>query len=457
MHVPAHIFKAYDIRGLHTTELTEELVYSIARAFAVFLQREKQKKDLRLVMCRDMRPSSIPLSEAVKRGLMDAGIQVVDIGLASTPTFYFGVSYYGYDGGIQVTASHNPAEYNGLKMVRDHAIPISGETGIQTIRTMVEAGDMGEKGVGTYEEKTGVLEAQIDYAFSFVPEASDMKPLSIVIDTANGMGAPIAEALFAKLPQCTIHKLFFELDGTFPNHEADPFKEENNKTLQEKVRELGADLGITMDGDADRLFFIDNTGKTIEPAIARGIFAKLFLQKHPGGPICYDIRPGRITVDMIEDAGGVPVVTRVGHSLIKEKAREVGAPFAGESSGHFFVSLPHGLYESPDIMILLFLVELSRSGKTVAEYIKPLQKYAHSGEINFTVSDTSEVFHRLREEYGTHLTYDFDGLTFEWNDWWFNIRASNTEPKVRLNLESVSEKITLEKVAEVSRFITHTS
>lgn len=453
MLVPAHIFKAYDIRGLHATELTTELVYHIARAFAVFLQREKKKTDLRLVMCRDMRPSSLPLAEAVKRGLMDAGIYVIDIGLASTPTFYFGVSYYGFDGGIQITASHNPAEFNGLKMVRDQAIPVSGETGIHTIREMVEKDDLGEKSVGTYEEKPGVLEAQIAYAFSFVPEAVNIKPFSVVIDTANGMGAPIAEALFAKLPQCTIHKLYFDLDGTFPNHEADPLKDENNKALQEKVREVNADLGIAMDGDADRLFFVDNTGKTIEPAIVRGIFAKLFLEKNPGAPICYDIRPGRITVDMIEEAGGEPVVTRVGHSLIKEKAREVHAPFAGESSGHFFVGLPHGMYESPDIMILLFLEELSRSGKTVSEYIKPLQKYAHSGEINFSVHDKQAVFDRLTEAYSSALTYDFDGLTFEWPDWWFNVRASNTESKIRLNVESINESLTKEKVQEVSDLI----
>jgi phosphomannomutase len=455
MNVPAHIFKAYDIRGLHETELTSELAYRIARAFAVFLQREKGKIDLRLVMCRDMRPSSIPLSEAVKRGLMDAGISVVDIGLASTPTFYFGVSYYGFDGGIQVTASHNPAEYNGLKMVRDQAIPVSGETGIHTIREMVEKENLGDTRTGTYEEKTGVLGEQIAYAFSFVPAAKHIKPFSIVIDTANGMGAPIAEALFAKLPQCTIHKLYFELDGMFPNHEADPLKDENNKALQDKVRELNADLGITMDGDADRLFFVDNTGKTIEPAIVRGIFAKLFLVKNPGAPICYDIRPGRITIDMIEEAGGQPVVTRVGHSLIKEKAREVHAPFAGESSGHFFVGLPHGMYESPDIMILMFLEELSRANESVSTYIKPLQKYSHSGEINFSVKDKQKVFDRLSEAYGGYMTYDFDGLTFEWPDWWFNVRASNTESKIRLNLESLSEALTKEKVAEVSDLITN--
>ncbi len=454
MNVPAHIFKAYDIRGLHTTELTEELVYRIARAFALFLQREKKRDSLSLVLCRDMRPSSVPLSEAVKRGLMDAGIHVIDIGLASTPTFYFGVSYYGYDGGIQVTASHNPAQFNGLKMVRDRAIPVSGDTGIHAIREMVEQDDLGEKQMGSYEEKSGVLKEQIEFALSYVPETKQIKPFSVVIDTANGMGAPLAEALFAKLPQCTVHKLFFELDGTFPNHEADPLKDENNRTLQDTVRSLSADIGIALDGDADRLFFVDNTGKTIEPAIVRGIFAKLFLQKYPGAPICYDIRPGRITIDMIEDAGGQPVVTKVGHSLIKEKAREVGAPFAGESSGHFFVNLPHGLYEAPEIMILLFLEELSRANQSASDYTAPLEKYFHSGEINFTVKDSAAVFNKLIEEYSENLTYNFDGLTFEWADWWFNVRASNTEPKIRLNLESVEKELTTEKVQEITDLIT---
>jgi len=257
---------------------------------------------------------------------------------------------------------------------------------------------------------------------------------------------------FDKLP-CELIHINAELDGTFPAHEADPLKDENNKQLQDKVLETGADLGIALDGDADRIFFIDNEGKTIEQSIVRGILAKLFLVKNPGATICYDIRPGKITEDMILENGGKPVVTKVGHSLIKEKAREVGAVFAGESSGHFFVKLPFGIFETPMIVSLFLLQELSEAGKTVSEYIKPLQRYFHSGEINFSVEDKDAVFNKLKEIYKENLKYDFDGVTFEWEDFWFNVRASNTESKMRLNLEARTKEIMEEKRGEISLVI----
>lgn len=452
MSFPANIFKAYDIRGVYPDEFDEPLARDIGRAYAAFMQKEHGKEGIALVVCQDMRASSGPLKAAVVDGMLDQGVRVVDIGLASTPTFYFGVAYYGYDGGIQITASHNPAKYNGCKMVRAHAVPISGDTGIQEIRRMVETGDIpqGNKR-GTIEKKDGVLQAQIAYALTRA-DVQKIKPFRVVADTANGMGAPLLEELFAHLP-CTLEKMFFELDGTFPNHEANPYIEENNRALQERMVASGADLGIAFDGDADRLFFIDNKGKTVEPGIVRGIFSQIYLREHPGATICYDIRPGKITEDMIREAGGTPVVTKVGHSLIKEKAAEVGAVFAGESSGHFFVKTPHGMFEMPDILILKLLQELSEKNITLHDMVAPLERYAHSGEINFSVPDKDGVFARLRERYGDHLQYDFDGLSFAWDDWWFNVRASNTENKVRLNLESKNRRLTEEKVREVSALI----
>lgn len=452
MTISSNIFKAYDIRGIYPDELNEEVAYRVGRAFAEFVKKDVGKDSITVAVGQDMRISSPALSEAVIRGITEQGVNVVDIGLVSTPTFYFGVSYYGYDGGLQVSASHNPAKYNGFKMVRAAAVPISGETGIMEIRDMAIANEfVAVSSAGTVIKREGVLQEQIKFALQYV-DIKNIKPFRIVIDTANGMGGPMMEELFKNLP-CQLEKLYFELDGTFPNHEADPLKEENMRDLQKRVVEMGADLGIALDGDADRLFFVDEKGKTVEPAIVRGILAKIFLRGNPGAKICYDIRPGKITVDMIKEASGVPVVTKVGHSFIKEKMRAVDAVFAGESSGHFFLKMPHGVFEAPEIMILKLLEELSESGKTFGEYIVPFCKYFHSGEINFAVNDKKAVFDKLKEKYGGNLKYDFDGLSFEFPDYWFNVRASNTEHKVRLNLEAVSEEKMKEKVKEVSTLL----
>ena len=448
MPFPDHIFKAYDIRGVYPRELNEDLMYRIGRAFVEFMKRDVGKETLTLAVARDMRASSLPLLAAVTRGMAEQGADVVDIGLASSPTFYFGVGFYGFDGGLHVTASHNPGEYNGCKMVRPRAVPISGDTGIMDIRDMVKTGAFpAVDRKGSVEKKEGALADHVAYALS-TADATRIKPLHVVIDTANGMGAPLMDELFKRLP-CQLTRMYWELDGAFPNHEANPLKDENNRDLQKKIVEVGADLGIGFDGDADRVFFVDEKGETIHPAILRGILARIFLREHPGAKICYDIRPGRITVDMIEEAGGVPVVTRVGHSFIKEKMREEGAVFAGESSGHFFLNMPHGAFEAPEIMILKFLVELSESGKTASEYVRPLKRYFHSSELNFTVTNKQAVLDRLREQYGDHLKYDFDGLSFEWDNWWFNVRVSNTEDVVRLNLEARSEAVMKEKVEEI--------
>ncbi len=446
------IFKAYDIRGVYPTEIHEEIAYRIGGAYSRFMKQETGNPNPRLVICRDMRTSSQPLKAAVERGMVDEGVLVVDIGLASTPTFYFGVAYFGFDGGIQITASHNPPQFNGCKMVRRSAIPIGAGTGMEEIARLVETYVAPNDVVkGRVEEKTDVLSMQVATALTHI-QKDRIRPFHIVIDAANGMGAPFMDALFSALP-CTVEKMFFDLDGTFPNHEADPLKDENNRLLQERVVQSGADMGIAFDGDADRVFFIDHTGKTVPQAIMRGVFAQLFLKDHPGATICYDIRPGRVTEDMIREAGGVPVVTRVGHSLIKAKAREVGAVFGGESSGHFFVNMPYGFFEAPDICILKLLQELSEKNVSLADYTAPYYRYAHSGEINFVVNDSDAVFQRLRKQYGDHLTYDFDGLTFAWDDWWFNVRSSQTERKFRLNLEAIDSALMAQKVQEVRAYI----
>ncbi len=452
MPFPTHIFKAYDIRGIYGTEVTEALAYNLGRSFAQFMKKDQGKDDLTLVVCQDMRMSSEPLKAELIRGLTEQGIDIVDIGLASTPTFYFGVAKYGYDGGIQVTASHNPGKYNGFKMVRPGAGPISGETGIKTIRDMVEKGEFPtiEK-KGTVTTRTGVIEEEVAYALSQV-DVSAIKPLRVVIDNANGMGALVMKELFSHL-SCEVDEMYYELDGNFPNHDANPLIDENNKDIQARVVENGADIGIALDGDSDRVFFVDNTGKTVEPAIVRGMLAQVYLKDKPGGAVGYDVRPGKITEDLILEAGGRPFLTKVGHSLIKEASKKENAVFSGESSGHFFIKADFGFFEMPAIIILEFLKVISESGKTVREYIEPLMKYAHSGEINFDVEDKQSVFDRLRATYGEHLTQEFDGMSFDLGDWWFNVRPSNTENVVRLNLEANEENTMKEKVEKVRALI----
>lgn len=447
------IFKAYDIRGVYPTELNEETAYKIARAYAQFLRSElKQQDEARVVVARDMRLSGPSLTKEVIRGLREGGLHVIDIGLASAPTFYFAVAFHGYDGGVMVSASHNPKEYNGLKMTRARAIPISGETGIKDIEKLVAGGVFEEPArTGSYEERHGVLTEQVAHDVQF----SDMraiKPFKIVADAASAMGAQYLEALFAQLP-CTLVKMNFDLDGTFPAHEADPLKEENLEDLKKRVLEEKADLGIATDGDGDRIFFVDNEGKRIEPAIIRGILAKVFLKDRPGSNIAYDIRPGRITRDMIEQYGGTPIVTRVGHSLIKEQALRDNAYFAGESSGHLFLNMDHGCYEVPMIVTLKLLQEFSESNMPVAEYIRPLDKYFHSGEINSRVQDVKVVIGEVTRRYRDGEQNSLDGITVEYPDFWFNVRGSNTEPLIRLNLEARSQILMEQKRDEILAFI----
>ena len=447
------IYKAYDIRGIYPSELNEELAKKIAQAFVLMRKKELNKEQITIVVGADMRISSPSLKKQVIEGLIQSGVKVVDIGLVSTPTFYFAVAYFGYDGGLMVSASHNPAQYNGIKIVREGAKPFGQGNGMEELQKIVEQNEfLVAENKGNIILKEEILFTQVKEEEKFA-ELKKIKPMKIVVDTANAMGAQYLEELFSDLPQVELIKMNFELDGTFPAHEADPFKEENNADLKKRVLQEKADLGIATDGDGDRIFFIDNLGELVEPAIIRGIMAELFLRDNPGSTICYDIRPGKITRDMIEQNGGVPSVTRVGHSLIKKQMIDTGAVFGGESSGHFFVKFPYGVFESPVVVTLKLLQELSEKNITFADYIKPLKKYFHSGEINFKVADKNAVMQKLKESFADAEISDLDGLTFEYPDFWFNVRASNTESLLRLNLEGVDEKIVKEKTAKIGEII----
>jgi len=447
------IYKAYDIRGIYPDELNEELAKKIAQAFAVMRKKELNKEQITLVVGADMRLSSPSLKKQVIEGLFESGVRVIDIDLVSTPTFYFAVSYFGYDGGLMVSASHNPAQYNGIKLVREGAKPFGQGNGMEELQKIVEQNEFViSENKGNIISKEEMLFTQTKEEEKFA-DLKKIRPMKIVADAANAMGAQYLSELFADLPQIELIKMNFDLDGTFPSHEADPFKDENIADLKKRVLQEKADLGIATDGDGDRIFFIDNKGELVEPSIIRGIMAELFLRDNPGSTICYDIRPGKITRDMIEQNGGVPSVTRVGHSLIKKQMIETGAVFGGESSGHFFVKFPYGVFEAPMVVTLKLLQELSEKNISLADYTEPLKKYFHSGEINFKVADKNAVMQKLKEKFADAEISDLDGLTFEYPDFWFNVRASNTESLLRLNLEGINEELVKEKIVKVSEII----
>ncbi|OGY84313.1 MAG: hypothetical protein A3F54_03935 [Candidatus Kerfeldbacteria bacterium RIFCSPHIGHO2_12_FULL_48_17] len=457
MAIAKEIFKAYDIRGIYNKDLTDEVAYRLGRAYVALRRKESKKTRFTFMVAGDMRASTPALKQALIRGLTEGGADVVDAGVNSTPTFYFGVAFFGYDGGIMVSASHNSAEWNGFKIVREKSVPVSGDTGIHELYEMVAANAFGAAGVGadgsggekigSVTEKTDVLTTQIQEDLKMV-DLKQLKPLKIVADAANAVGALYMEELFKYLP-CKLIPMYFELDGNFPNHEADPLKESNLVDLKKRVTAEGADLGIALDGDGDRIFFVDNKGKSIPQSIIRGILSMIFLREKPGAKIAYDIRPGRITRDMIIENGGTPIVTRVGHSLIKEQALKEGAYFAGESSGHFFLNQTIGCFEIPTIVTLKLLAEFSQTKKTVAEYIAPYKKYFQSGEINSQVEDKLATLKKIETTYADAKIDKLDGITIEYDDFWFNVRPSNTESTMRLNLEARSQETCDEKTKEV--------
>jgi phosphomannomutase len=454
MNIDQSIFKAYDIRGVYPNQIDENIAYALGRAYATFILQAWTEERMPLIAVgSDMRTSSPSLKAEIVRGLRESGVHVVTIGLASTPTFYFAVARYGYDGGLQISASHNPKEYNGLKIVRAGGVPVSKDTGIFAIRDIVVSESFTAKAaaLGDLSQVEGVVSAEA------IEQTADMdleaiKPFRIVIDGSNGMGSVDMDALFKHIPQCELVKMNFELDGTFPAHGADPMQEKNTVSLRAKILETGASLGIAPDGDGDRIFFFDETGAVLPQAILRGMMAQIAIAEHPGATVCYDIRPGRITKDMIEAVGGTAVVTPVGHSLIKESMIKHGAVFGGESSGHYFYKLPYGTFEAPIVLAAKFLLHLSISGQTLSELAAPYKIYANSGEINTIVPNREAVdaaIAMLQKRYADGAQNELDGLTVEYPEWWFNVRGSNTEPLLRLTVEAIDAGIMAKKRDEI--------
>ncbi len=446
MNYPAHIFKAYDIRGLAETELSKELAWHIGHGFAYLLEKNGVVLDGReLVVGYDMRPTSIPFAHAVIEGIQARGVSVVNIGLTSTPVFNFACAHYpAHAGGIMVTASHNPAEYNGFKLTYENGLPLGAGTGMEELRELAVKEFREEKELQGKSRKLDVVEAYLSHIMSLV-DISQIKPLKIVVDAGNGMAKVSIPKLLQKLP-VTVEYLYLEPDGTFPNHEANPLKEETLKDLQKKVREVEADFGFALDGDADRIGLVDEKGGVVPASFVGGLIGLEVLKIHPKAHMFYDLRMSRSVKELWESYGATTEMCKVGHANIKHMMKEKKATFAAELSLHLYYQDTYDV-ESTDFSLLLVLLMLSKSEKSLSELWRPLQKYSHSGEINFHVSNADEILLKLKNKFIDAKISELDGVLFEYEDYWISVRKSNTEPIVRLIVEA-GEKEKMESVVE---------
>ena len=441
------VFKAYDVRGIYPTELDEEGGHSIGRAYV------EQFEPKQIAVGRDMRVSSPSMAKAAIEGAAEGGADVVDIGLVGTEMLYFAVGELDLDGGIQVTASHNPKEYTGMKIVRRSALPVGGDSGLLEIRDRALAGFDTSRGQTPGQvRKEDVFTGYVEKVLSFIDPGA-VKPLRVVIDTANGMGGVMLPPVLERLPIDAV-RYFFEPDGTFPNHEPNPLLPENREFIIGKVLEEKADLGAAFDGDADRCFFIDDSGEFVPGDFVTALFAELILEKNSGAKIIYDVRASWAVPETIERAGGIPLINRVGHAYIKHRMREEGAVFAGEVSGHYYFR-DYYQADSGVIPFLLMLELISKRGKSLSEMLRPYrERYFLTGELNTPVSDVALKLQEIKEHFGkegkvSHL----DGISIEAEDWHMNVRPSNTEPLLRLNLEARSKELMERKRDEVLEVI----
>jgi phosphomannomutase len=440
------VFKAYDVRGIYPTEIDEEGAYAIGRAYV------EEFSPKRIAVGHDMRVSGPQMVAALTEGATEGGADVIDIGLIGTEMLYFAVDSLELDGGITCTASHNPKEYTGFKIVRAGALPVGGDSGLPEIRDRALKGFGEVAGKGSVE-KEDIWPAFLERVLSFI-DPSAVKPLRVVVDAANGMGGRMLEPVLERLPQIEAVRCYFEPDGTFPNHEPNPLLPENREFIVAKVKEEKADLGIAFDGDADRCFFVDETGEFVPGDFITALFAEIFLAKEPGAKIIYDVRASWAVPHTIEKAGGTALMNRVGHAFIKHRMRETGAVFGGEVSGHYYFR-DFSKADSGIIPALLMLEYVSKQGKPLSEVLRPYREhYFITGEINTRVSDVAAKLEKLEKHFSpqgkvTHL----DGLSVDAEDWHFNVRPSNTEPLLRLNLEALSPELMESKRDEVLEII----
>lgn len=438
MALDPKVFKAYDVRGLHPSELDEDGAYAIGRAYV------EQFEPARMAVGRDMRASSTSMAEAAIRGASDGGAEVVDIGMVGTEMLYFAVGELGLDGGVMVTASHNPKEYTGMKIVRRGALPVGGDSGLLEIRDRaLSLTDLAGSDPAR-SERVDVYPAFVDKVLSFVdPQA--IKPLRVVIDAANGMGGAMLEPILERIPIEAV-RCFFEPDGTFPNHQPNPLLPENREFIVSKVKEEKADLGIAFDGDADRCFFVDDSGEFVPGDFVTALLAESLLEKERGAKIIYDVRASWAVPDVVERVGGIPLVNRVGHAFIKQRMREEGALFAGEVSGHYYFR-DFNQADSGTIPALLVLELVSKRGRPLSDLLRPYrERYFLTGELNTPVPDVALKLQELKEHFaGQGEISHLDGISVTAADWHLNVRPSNTEPLVRLNLEALDRELMEEK------------
>ncbi len=443
------VFKAYDVRGLYPSEITEALFHQLGRAFVAYLGPG------RYAISRDMRLSSPSLTAAFIDGARTQGGTLCDYGLMGTDQMYYAVAADGLDGGAQVTASHNPGEYNGCKLVRREAFPLSGEAGIKEMKEMILAGTIPAPPAepGTIERRD-IMDRYVDHVMSFI-DRDAIKPFNVVLDAGSGVAGFVAPRLFDPLP-CRTTRLCFEVDGTFPNHEANPLIEENRRDIVERVVAEGADIGIAWDGDADRCFFIDGAGEFIAGDFITALLAEAFLMRHPGSTIIYDVRASDAVKDVVARYGGKALMNRVGHAFIKRRMREEDAIFGGEVTGHYYFR-DNFYADNGFIPALLILDLMSKKGMSLRDLLAPLREhYFISGEINTKVPNMAVVDEKielLARQFAHGHVYRLDGISVEFDDWHFNVRPSNTEPLLRLNLEGKTPEIMEKRRDEVLALI----
>jgi phosphomannomutase len=440
------VFKAYDIRGIYPSELDEEGAYAIGRAYV------EQFNPKRIAIGHDVRLSSPAMAAAAIRGAVDAGADVHELGLVGTEMVYFAVGDLDLDGGIAITASHNPKDYTGMKIVRRGALPVGGESGLLEIRDRALKGFGEATGSGSVEE-ADIWPAFVDRVLSFV-DVDAIAPLKVVIDAANGMAGVMLPRVLERLPQVETVRYYLEPDGTFPNHEPNPLISENRQFIIERTTAEAADFGVAFDGDADRCFFVDDGGEFVPGDFVTALFAESILEKEPGAKIIYDVRASWAVPDTIERAGGIPLINRVGHAYIKLRMREEGAVFGGEVSGHYYF---RDFYQADSgvIPLLLMLELVSRRGKKLSEILRPFkERYFITGELNTPVPDVDLKLKELQERFASEGEVShLDGISIEAEDWHFNVRPSNTEPLLRLNLEARSKERMEQKRDEVLEVI----
>ena len=436
------VFKAYDVRGIHPSELDEEGAQAIGRAFVEVFEPK------RVAVGHDMRVSSPAMAEAAIRGASEAGAEVLDLGLVGTEMVYFAVGELGLDGGIAVTASHNPKEYTGMKIVREGALPVGGESGLLEVRDRA-LGEPKAAGSPGKVERHDIWDLYVERVLSFVDPAA-IAPLTIVIDAANGMAGVMLPPVLEQLPELEVVRCFFEPDGTFPNHEPNPLLPENREFIVAKTLEEQADFGVAFDGDADRCFFVDDSGEFVPGDFITALLAEAVLEKEPGAKIIYDVRASWAVPEMIERSGGVPLVNRVGHAYIKHRMREVDAAFGGEVSGHYYFR-DFSQADSGVVPFLLMLELVSKRGKKLSEILRPFrERYFITGELNTPVPDVAAKLQGLEQRFGAEgRVSHLDGVSVDAEDWHMNVRPSNTEPLLRLNLEARTRELMESKRDEV--------